>query len=39
MIFDIFTLVGVVFIGAGCGIASVVGFVYVVERLQNGGSE
>jgi len=39
MIIDILTLVGVLFIGAGCGIASVVGFVYAVERLQNGGSE
>jgi hypothetical protein len=39
MIIDILTLVGVLFIGAGFGIASVVGFLYMVDILQNGDRE
>jgi hypothetical protein len=39
MILNIFTLVGVLFIGAGLGVIGVLGFIYMLDVLQNGDRE
>ena len=39
MILNIFTLAGVLFIGAAFGIIAVLGFIYMLDVLQNGDRE